>query len=218
MQNPEGQHMPEQAPQELQEPERRSLAADEATATKFRADEGRRRSRPASDEADLDSRQSRGGLQSAIIVGIIAGVLTVLINVGITFLNTPLFQQALREGKNLAMNTALPLLGVECLNFFVSLVVCFAAGFFVGRITVGRQSGFIAAMLTGIINYLGSFVVRYIPNYPGNMASNTVGGTGALAGGVVVVIVFLLIWGMIGGLVGLWGAGMAGRRRPAYRD
>jgi hypothetical protein len=246
MQNQEGQYTPEQTHQEpepvTREPEQPVPSADETAVTKIQTEEESQRL-PSQDEASESlirpqqeqqeelrqrsrlvwqatgpaSRLPRRGLQSAVITGIIAGVLTVLINVAITLLNIPLFQQALREGKNLTLNTAFPLLGVECLNFFVSLVICFFAGFVIGRIAVRRQLGFIAGMLTGVINYLGSFVVRYIPNYPGNMTSNAPGGIEALTGGIVVVIVFLLIWGMIGGLVGLWGTWTASRKHPYYQ-
>lgn len=158
----------------------------------------------------------RNGFQYAMISGAVAGVLGVLLNVGITLLNASTFQRASSEGPNVTYNTALALLGLECLNFFVSLLICFIVGFIVGRIAVRRRLGFYAGMLAGAVMYLGAFFTRYIPNYPGNLAANAPTNVGPLTGGLVVSAVFLLVWAIIGGATSLWGTWTATRKHPYY--
>src|SRR5437660_5311038 len=141
------------------------------------------------------------GFQHAMITGAVGGILGVLLNVAITLLNSPAFQKANSEGANITYNTALTLLGLQSLNFFVSLLICFFVGFIVGRIAVRRRLGFYAGMLTGAILYLAAFFTRYIPNYPGNLASNAPTNAGLFTGGLIVSLVFLLIWAIIGGAI-----------------
>jgi hypothetical protein len=156
------------------------------------------------------------GFQHAMMTGAVGGILGVLLNVAITLLNSPTFQRANSEGANLTYNTALALAGLACLNFFVSLLICFFVGFIVGRIAVRRRLGFYAGMLAGAIMYLAAFFTRYVPNYPGNLATNAPVSVGLFTGGVVVSLVFLLIWAIIGGAVSLWGAWTATRKHAYY--
>lgn len=156
------------------------------------------------------------GFQYAMMTGAVGGILGVLLNVAITLLNSPTFQRANSEGANLTYNTALTLAGLACLNFFVSLLICFFVGFIVGRIAVRRRLGFYAGMLAGAIMYLAAFFTRYVPNYPGNLATNAPVSAGLFTGGVVVSLVFLLIWAIIGGAVSLWGAWTATRKHVYY--
>lgn len=156
------------------------------------------------------------GFRHAMITGALGGILGVLLNVAITLLNSPTFQKANSEGANITYTTALTLLGLQCLNFFVSLLICFFVGFIVGRIAVQRRLGFYAGMLTGAILYLAAFFTRYIPNYPGNLASNAPTNVGLFTGGLIVSLVFLLIWAIIGGVISLWGAWTATRKHAYY--
>ncbi len=156
------------------------------------------------------------GFQHAMITGAVGGILGVLLNVAITLLNSPTFQKANSEGANITYNTALALLGLQCLNFFVSLLICFFVGFIVGRIAVRRRLGFYAGMLVGAMMYLAAFFTRYIPNYPGNLATSAPTNAGLFTGGLIVSLVFLLIWAIIGGAVSLWGAWTATRRHTYY--
>lgn len=156
------------------------------------------------------------GLQHAMITGAIGGILGVLLNVAVTLLNSSTFQRANSEGTNLTYNTALTLAGLACLNFFVSLLICFFVGFIVGRIAVRRRLGFYAGMLAGAIMYLAAFFTRYIPNYPGNLATNASMNAGLFTGGLIVSLVFLLIWAIIGGAVSLWGTWTATRKHAYY--
>lgn len=147
------------------------------------------------------------GLLKALLIGAGAGVFTVLLNVVLTFINTPIFQQARSAGNNITYNTALAVFELQCLNFLVSLLICFAAGFLVGKFAVQRRLGFYAGALVAAITYLASFVVRYIPNYPAaNQATQ-----------VVNILIFLVVWALIGGLIGLWGARMATGKHPYYQ-
>lgn len=143
------------------------------------------------------------GFIYALILGAVAGILSVIVNISITLSNLPTFQLVAREGDHVNYNTALAVTGLQCLNFFVTLLVFLVAGYFVGRFVVQRRLGFYAGMLAGIIIYLSSFIVNYIPNYPGKFTPD-----------IVTAIVFLCIWSFIGGMTGLLGAWIA-TRRPA---
>lgn len=150
-----------------------------------------------------------------ILCGIGAGLLSVLLNVGITLFNAPTYQRVVTQGSKVQVGLAYTLVGLQCVNFLLTLLICFIAGLIVGRVTLQRRLGFYAGAIAGLITYLASFVVRYIPNYPGNVAASTTGTTQVVSG-IVVTIVFLCIWGFIGGLVGRWGAATGTRHLPVY--
>ncbi|SRR5579884_918293 len=160
-----------------------------------------------------DEEPSR--LPNALLIGAVISIVCVLLNVAITFISAPVSQSVASEGKAVTGNTY-ALIGLGCVNFFIPLILCFIAGFIVGKNGVQRQPGFYAGILVAAISYLASFVVRYIPNYPGNMSNNTPVNGAAVGGGIATVIVFLIIWSLIGGLIGLWGARVATRNHPAY--
>src|SRR6266571_1781667 len=113
------------------------------------------------------------GLPYGIIAGIVAGVLGVLLNLALTFLNAPLYQQAAKAGNDIAYNTALAVVGIQCLNFLLSVFVCFLAGYFVGKMAVQRRLGFYAGSVAGVIMYVISLLVHFIPGYPGNTPANS---------------------------------------------
>src|SRR2546423_8070990 len=114
--------------------------------------------------AQQSAAPSRGPLY-AVIFGAVAGILSVIVNITITLSNLPMFQQVTREGDKVSYNTALAVTGLQCLNFFVTLFICLAAGYLVGRFTMQRRLGLYAGMLAGIIIYLSSFIINFIPNY-----------------------------------------------------
>src|SRR5947209_18951957 len=95
--------------------------------------------------AQQPAAPSRGPLYT-LIFGAAAGVLSVILNITITLANLPLFQQVVREGDKVSYNTALAVAGLQCLNFFVTLFICLAAGYLVGRFTMQRRLGFYAGM------------------------------------------------------------------------
>lgn len=153
------------------------------------------------------------GFPFMLLYGVGAGLLSVLLSVGITLLNSPTYQRVAAEGSKVQTGLAYLLVGLQCVSFLLTLLICFLAGLLVGRTTLQRRLGFYAGAIAGLITYLASFVVRYIPNYPGNIAASATGAT-QVASGIVVTIVFLCIWGFIGGLIGLWGAGNGIRHHP----
>lgn len=173
------------------------------------------------DEREGDRRASlappalpKNGLQYALGVGIGAGLLTAIIGVLITVLNASTFQDAARLQDKMPLSIAQTIAGLNCLSYFLTLLVCFAAGYIVGRVAVRRLFGFYAGALAGAITYLGGIVTQYIPNYPGHIASSSTAG--AVAGGIFFLIILLLIYAVIGGLMGLWGAWTVTRKHPYY--
>ena len=198
---------------EEQHQEESELPEEEAPVQTGRRGEKRGSSSTGSQRIALP----RKGFQYALSAGAVAGLLGVLLNLAITLLNTPTFQQAAREGANISYNTAVLVLGLQCLNFLVTVLVYFVAGVIIGRIAIQRRLGFYAGLLAGIIVYLGGFLTRYIPNYPGNLASNAPTNVGVFAGGLALSLVLLLIWGLAGGLMGLWGTWTATRKHPYYQ-
>lgn len=172
-------------------------------------------------EHPLSPQLPHDRLKNALLIGVIAGILSALISIGITLANSSLYHtaSATPAGK-LTENIALALVGLQCLSFFVSLLISLAAGFIVGKIGVERRLGFLAGFLAGVLYYaIAVFLIRYIPAYPGNSAvsaSPTNGGAGEVAGGIFVTLIFLFVVGIIGGLVSLLGAWIATRRHPYY--
>lgn len=157
-------------------------------------------------EKDAEQQYVSRDLRYALIIGAIAGIVSVILNIAITLLNLPTFQQVLREGQHVTYNSALALTELQCLNFFITLLICFIAGYLVGRFVLQRRLGLYAGVLAGIIIYLSSFIVNYIPNYPGKFTPD-----------IVTAIVFLFIWSFIGGMASLLGAWLATRRRPSNK-
>jgi hypothetical protein len=154
------------------------------------------------------------GLLYALGIGIGGGLLTAVIGVIITLANSSTFQEAATLQEKMPFNTATTIAGLNCLSYFLALLICFAAGYIVGKVAVLRSFGFYAGALAGAIAYLGGILTQYIPNYPGHIASTS--STGAVAGGVLFLIVLLIIYAAIGGLMGLWGVWTTTRHHPYY--
>lgn len=165
---------------------------------------------------DQSERQA-SGLLYALIAGAVVGALTVLLNIAFTFLNTSTFQEAAKEiaANNLSSGIATTIAGLGCLNLVIGIAGAGAAGYIIGKMVVLRRFGFYAGAIVGLIVYLGSFLVRYIPNYPGNLATSPTNAASA-ATGLLVSLIFLCVWGLIGGLLGYIGARIATRRNPYY--
>ncbi len=152
------------------------------------------------------------GLSYALIAGILAGVLDVLLNIAITLSNSAIYQQQIREGKNITLNTATTIFGLLCLSLLLNIIIFAVTGYIVGKIAVRRRLGFLAGMLVGAISYLISFLTRYIPNYPGNTVTSGATNIATLA----IALLFLLISALIGGLISLFGTWLATRKHPYY--
>lgn len=154
------------------------------------------------------------GLFYVLSIGIGGGLLTAIIGVLITLLNASTFQEAARLQEKMPFAIAETIAGLNCLSYFLALLVCFATGYLVGKVAVKRLFGFYAGALAGAITYLGGIVTQYVPGYPGHIASTSTAG--AVAGGIFFLITLLLIYAAIGGLMGLWGAWTVTRRHPYY--
>lgn len=152
------------------------------------------------------------GLWYALIAGVVAGLLDVLLNILITVSNAGTYQHLLAEGKNPTLTTANIVGGLLCLSLFINIVIFGVTGYLVGRFAVQRRLGFLAGVLIGAIAYLASFLVRYIPNYPGNTATS--GATNLATIGVT--LTFLLLSALIGGLISVIGTWLATRKHPYY--
>ncbi|MBO0789886.1 MAG: hypothetical protein J2P36_02920 [Ktedonobacteraceae bacterium] len=169
---------------------------------------------PEGTEPDITGR--RGGLGFSALSGIAAGVLSSAISVGLTLANSSTYQQAARSPNDMSLQYAI--FGFFCLNVVITLVLCFGAGFVVGRRTLQRSYGFIAGAIMGVIIFAGNFLVVYIPGYPSRIISTTPTGLQSVGMAIVADLVSLIILGMILGLVGLWGATAALRRKAVQPE
>ncbi len=160
----------------------------------------------------------RGHFSKALIIGLIAGILCAIQSVVITLVNASTYQTYVTSGAQQTVQNALAftLFGLACLTFFISMLICFIAGFITGKVAVARRMGFLTGFVAGVITYALSFLLNYIPGYPTHLASSGSGGLIGVSGGIVVSLVFLLVWGLIGGLASLAGAWLATRRHPYY--
>ena len=161
----------------------------------------------------------RGRVKNALIIGVIAGVLSIAQSIIITLVNAPTYH-AYDVTKDAAVKNALAftIFGYAALTFFITLLICLIAGFIAGKVCVQRRLGFLAGFVAGLIIDAVSFITRYIPQYPGNqqVSSGGINSAGTAIGGIIVILVFLLIWGIIAGLVSLLGAWLATRKHPFY--
>jgi MFS family permease len=161
----------------------------------------------------------RGRVIKALLIGGIAGVLSIAQSIVITFANAPTYHAYdLARDQAVKNSLAFTILGYAALTFFITMLICFVAGYIAGRVCLQRRLGFLAGFVVGIVNDGASFITHYIPNYPGNQQSAAGGiNNAAIAiGGIAVFLTFLLVWGILTGLVGLLGAWVATRRHPGY--
>ncbi len=157
---------------------------------------------------------ARNGLQYALGIGILGGFLAALIGVLITLSNASTFREAAFLQDKMPFNMASTIAGLNCLSYFLVLLVCFATGYMVGRVAVLRTFSFYAGALAGAISYLGGALTQYIPDYPGHIASTS--SAGAVTGGIFFLIILLIVYAIIGGLMGLWGGWTVTRKHPYY--
>ena len=170
------------------------------------------------DEEPALAPHPNNGLPFALLIGLLAGAFIAAFNIVLTYLNASTYNAAARASQSAASTYAGIIVGLWCLNIVISLLVCFGSGFFLGKTRIERRLGFYAGATAGVIMYIGSFVVNYIPNYPGHLASTSTTNAGNVTGGLLTSLVVLIIQGFIGGLFGLWGAWAATRRNPYYQD
>ncbi|HEY4383139.1 MAG TPA: YrzE family protein [Ktedonobacteraceae bacterium] len=155
------------------------------------------------------------GLSSALIAGVIAGVLFALLTILIILINTGTVHAAIMQiaMDRLTVKTALVLAVLELLTFVLGLLIGFVTGFVVGKIAVLRRLGFLAGMCAGTIYYLITFLVSLLPGYPGNLIANEAPMTTTH---LVILFLLLCLWSIGGGLMSLFGTWLATVRHPYY--
>lgn len=160
-----------------------------------------------------------GRVKNAVIIGVIAGILSIAQSIIITLVNAPIYH-AYDVTRDAAVKNALAftIFGYAALTFFITLLICLIAGFIAGKVCVHRRLGFLTGFVAGVIIDAVSFITRYIPQYPGNqqVSSSGINSAGTAIGGILVILAFLLVWGIIAGLVSLLGAWIATRKHPFY--
>jgi hypothetical protein len=158
-------------------------------------------------------RLPRGHLRKALIIGVIAGLVATLQGIIITLANASLYHT---PQDKLSLSLAEALVGLLCLNLFISLIIYFAAGFITGKVAVDRRLGFLAGFAAEAVAYILSYVVQQVPGYPGAHATGFSGGLTGLSGGIITALILLVLAGVIAGLVSFFGAWLATRRHPYY--
>src|SRR5579884_3336877 len=93
-----------------------------------------------------------GGTTYAIVAGLIGGLIGAVLSIAITYLNSPLYQQAARESRTGAASSLdYALTGLFCLTVLFNLLICFLAGYFTGKRAVRRTRGFFAGAIAGVV-------------------------------------------------------------------
>ena len=154
----------------------------------------------------------------ALIIGIVAGIISAIQSVVITLVNSSTYQTYVTSGTQQTVQNAiaLTLFGLACLTFSISMLICFSAGFVTGKVAVLHRMGFLTGFVAGVIIYALSFLLNYIPGYPTHLTSSGVRGLVGVGSGIFVSLIFLILWGVIGGFASLAGAWFATRKHPYY--
>jgi hypothetical protein len=160
-----------------------------------------------------------GRVRNALIIGVLAGVLSIAQSIAISLVNAPTYH-AFDVAQDQAARNALAfsIFGYAVLTFVITMIICLAAGFIAGKVCVQRRAAFLAGFVVGIINYATGFITHYIPHYPGSQQAGAAGINNAATafGGIAVFLAFLLVWGILTGLMSLLGAWLATRRHALY--
>ena len=164
-------------------------------------------------------RLPRGHLRKALIIGVIAGLIATLQGIIITVANASLYHTVSITPQNkLSLSLAEAVVGLLCLNLFISLIIYFAAGFITGKVAVDRRLGFLAGFAAEAVAYILGYIVQQVPGYPSAHATGFSGGLAGLSGGIITALILLVLAGVIAGLVSFFGAWLATRRHPYYKS
>jgi hypothetical protein len=164
-------------------------------------------------------RLPRGHLRKALIIGVIAGLIATLQGIIITVANASLYHTVSITPQNkLSLSLAEAVVGLLCLNLFISLIIYFAAGFITGKVAVDRRLGFLAGFAAEAVAYIFGYIVQQVPGYPSAHATGFSGGLAGLSGGIITALILLVLAGVIAGLVSFFGAWLATRRHPYYKS
>lgn len=173
------------------------------------------------DEDDIEEQAEEytlpaNRLMTTLVISVISGIIIIGFNIGFYLLNGSTFDTIAKAGNKVSDDVALNGLGLQCLNYSISLILCMIAGYVLGRIVVQRRLGFLLGVIAGLIGYIVSIATNYIPNFPGRQTTSPVASANSPIGIVAVLIVGLAMWTLIFGLFSLLGAWIATRRHPYY--
>ena len=153
-----------------------------------------------------------------LIISLVAGILVAFINIVVTLVNAPLYQQAASYAKDpthMPLNVASSIFWLFVVTGIISLIIYFIAGFITGRVAVARRLGFYCGFVASVIAQVIGYIAGQIPNYPGSLNTGFSNPLKA-GGGIIAALIFLVIAGLIGGLFSWLGARLATRRHPYY--
>ena len=160
-----------------------------------------------------------GATRKMLSISLVAGSVVAIVNIVLTLVNAPLYQQAAHYAKNptqMPLNVASSIFWIFVLEGIISLIVYFMAGFIIGRVAVARRLGFFGGFVASAISLIIGYIAGQIPNYPGSLNTGFATNPLKAGGGIIVALIFLIIAGLVGGLMGWLGARLASRRHPYY--
>ena len=160
------------------------------------------------------------GGRTALIVGIVGGLVSALLPVIIVLLAQGLYAEAGRLGDKMPYSLAQTIFLLNCLGLLLNMAVAFGAGYITGRLVVRRGLGFYAGALVGAITYIVNTLMNWIPGYPARLPSSAGSApvqttTGVLIGSLI-LLVSLIVYALVGGLMGRTGAAAATNKHPYY--
>ena len=160
-----------------------------------------------------------GGARKMLSISLVAGIIAAIINIVITLVNAPLYQQSASYANHpsqMPLNVASAVVGLFVLTGVISLVIYFIAGFFIGRVAVARKFGFFGGFVASAIAQIIGFIVGQLPNYPGKINTGFSSNSLNIGGGLITALIILVLVALIGGLLGWLGAKLSTRRHPYY--
>src|SRR5579864_8529105 len=132
----------------------------------------------------------RGHLKTTLLIALIVGIIASVLNIVVTLVNSGVYAQAANskyaaDPTKLPVNIAITIFGLFCLTSIISAIIYFTAGFITGKIAVSRRLGFLCGFLAGAITLVIDFVVQRFPNYPGSVDSGLNGGLPGIGTGTI---------------------------------
>ncbi len=161
----------------------------------------------------------RRHVRNSLIIGAIVGLLVALQGAMLVLLNASIYREAGKYLKNpgaMPSNVALAVFGITVLSIAIGTILYFIGGLIIGRVAIHRRWAFIGGFVGGVVSWLVSAGLKWLPSYPD--AGNTGFGGGALGlgAGLVAALIGIIILGVLSGAFSLLGAWLATRRHPYY--
>lgn len=170
-------------------------------------------------ETPTSPQLPHGRVRKALVIALIAGMLTATQNVTVTLINSPLYRQAAQyatKPSKLPIGVATTVLGLFCLTSFIGAIIYFVAGYVTGKLAVDRKMGFLGGFVAGIVAYLLGYVAQQFPGYPATAGGNLNGGIVGIGSGIIAGLVIAALLALISALVGFLGAWAATRHHAYY--